>query len=140
MGEGSQPIRVLIADDAADMAARIAEALEEHGMVIVGRASDGEAALRLAQETQPDVALLDVNMPRLSGLEVARALTSGGCRSLLLMMSSHDEPALKEASLSRGAAAFFSKREGLEPLLAFLQAYATKRQCPKLSDTTSEPC
>jgi DNA-binding NarL/FixJ family response regulator len=70
-------MRVFIADDHAGYRGGLARLLDERpGLVIVGQAADGEAALDGVLELQPDVALIDVRMPGLSGLEVCRRLSA----------------------------------------------------------------
>jgi DNA-binding response OmpR family regulator len=69
---------VLVADDDPDILTLVRFGLERQGYDVVG-ASDGRAALDLALERQPDLAILDVTMPRLDGLEVTRRLRDDAC-------------------------------------------------------------
>ena len=62
---------IVVADDHPAMLAAVSEILERHGFDIVGRATDGQQTLALIEEAKPKVALVDVRMPRLSGIEVA---------------------------------------------------------------------
>ena len=66
------PIRILMAEDHVMFRQGLRVLLEQAGMVVIGEASDGQEALRLAHEHQPDVAVLDIAMPHLNGLETAR--------------------------------------------------------------------
>jgi two-component system, response regulator PdtaR len=68
------PTRVLIAEDETIIRLDLRGLLESAGFEVCGEARDGEEAVRLASETQPDVALLDVKMPRLDGIEAARRI------------------------------------------------------------------
>jgi two-component system, NarL family, nitrate/nitrite response regulator NarL len=78
-------VRILIADDHTILREGLRRLLEtETGFAIVAEASDGVEAIRLARELRPDVVLLDVAMPRLSGVEALPALVECGCRPLLL--------------------------------------------------------
>lgn len=72
-GSGPTAARVLVAEDDADTRAAIAAALEELDVVVL-TAADGAEALRCAQEERPDLVLLDIGLPGMSGLDVARAL------------------------------------------------------------------
>ena len=68
------PIRILLADDHVMVRQGLRVLLEQAGMIVIGEASDGQEALRLAYEHTPDVAVLDVAMPSMNGLETARRL------------------------------------------------------------------
>ena len=68
-------IRVVVADDQALVRAGLASLLDSQpGLTVVGQAGDGEEAVRLAREAQPDVVLMDVRMPRLDGLAATRRI------------------------------------------------------------------
>ena len=69
-----QPLRILIAEDETIIRLDLRELLERAGFEICAEARDGEEAVELARSEQPDLALLDVNMPRLDGIEAARRI------------------------------------------------------------------
>jgi DNA-binding NarL/FixJ family response regulator len=68
------PLRILIADDHSIVRQGFRALLERHGFDVVGEAVDGREAVRMAGELKPDVALLDVSMPLLNGLEAGREI------------------------------------------------------------------
>lgn len=70
----TRPVRILVAEDEHLVAADLAVSLRDLGYEVIGPASDGETALRLAQTEAPDLALLDIRMPRRDGLSVAREI------------------------------------------------------------------
>ena len=78
-------------------------------MRVVGVAHDGAHALALARSEDPDVAVVDLRMPGLSGLDVARTLREQGARTRVLIVSAYEEPELVSGALSAGAHGFFSK-------------------------------
>lgn len=125
MNLGSRPT-VLVADDAPEMAARVAELLTEAGAQVVATAADGAEALALFERTAPDAVVLDIEMPRLGGLEVLKAIRAQARRRrpLVIMMTSHREPAWREACLAAGADHFLLKDGEIERLLQILPAYA----------------
>lgn len=106
----SEEIRVVIADDHAVVRQGIRGVLEEvEGLRVVGEASDGDAALALTQEHQPDLVVLDVTMPGKTGLEVARALRDAGSGVRVLMLSMHDEPEYVLEAVRSGAYGYVLK-------------------------------
>ena len=71
--EGDRPIRVLIAEDETIIRLDLEQLLEEAGFDVCAEAKDGDEAVELARSEQPDLAVLDVKMPKLDGIEAARA-------------------------------------------------------------------
>lgn len=86
-------IKVLIADDEIRIRRGIKKLLnwEEHGLTIVGEAEDGEKALEIAKETKPDLCLLDICMPFLSGLDLITKLNEELDNTTIIIISGHDE-------------------------------------------------
>jgi DNA-binding NarL/FixJ family response regulator len=104
-----QAVRVVIADDHETYRKGLARAIRRFGTLdLVGEAADGVEALTVVREASPDVALLDVRMPGLDGLEVARRLQElGGVRVVLLTGSATQT--LSAAAEAAGARALLSK-------------------------------
>ncbi|MFF2081266.1 response regulator [Kitasatospora sp. NPDC058162] len=121
-GECPRVIRVLIADDQEAVRRGVRRILDaQPDIEVVGEAVDGVAALELAAELRPDVALVDIRMPRLDGLEVTRRL-SGSVRVVVLTTFDLDEyvyPALRH-----GASGFLLKRSGPALLAEAVRAAA----------------
>jgi len=88
-------MRVLIADDEALTRMGLRTMLHEMGHTIAGAAADGVAALRLACETRPDLAILDIKMPGMDGLAVAEAI-AGQCPLPVVMLTAYSERDLVE--------------------------------------------
>jgi DNA-binding NarL/FixJ family response regulator len=105
-----RPIRVLVADDHAIVRTGIRHVLEgEPGFTVVGEASNGTEALALALELRPDVAVLDISMPGVSGLQAAAELRLRLPETRLLMLSMHDNTEYVLESLRAGVHGYLLK-------------------------------
>jgi len=103
-------LRVIIADDHAVVRQGIRTVLEDvEGLQVVAEAGDGDEALALAEEHEPDVVVLDVTMPGKTGLEVARELRERGSGVAVLILSMHDEPEYVLEAVRAGADGYVLK-------------------------------
>ncbi len=121
----SEPIRVLLADDHAVVRKGIREFLEEDGGVaVVAEAADGAEAVRLAGELRPAVAVLDVQMPGVSGIEATRQIkaTCPGVRVLIL--TAYDEDPYVFALLRAGADGYILKNADPDDLVRAVKTVA----------------
>ncbi len=106
-------VRILVADDHSVVRAGLRALLERQGNFrVVAEASTGEEAVNKAQEVKPDVAVLDIRMPGLSGIEACRRITQSveGCR--VVMLTSYAEDELLFAAIQAGASGYVLKRIG----------------------------
>jgi DNA-binding NarL/FixJ family response regulator len=118
-------IRVLLADDHTMVREATAEVLNHQpDMHVVGQAETGEEAVALARELQADVALMDIAMPRLNGLEATRRIKSECPRCRVLAVTAHEEEQYVIQLLQAGAAGYLPKTMGLEELLEAIRAVA----------------
>jgi len=100
----SQMVRILIADDHALFRQGLRRLLEEErGFRVVGEAADGMQTLECVQELKPDVLLLDLSMPRRSGLEILRELETLGHRVLTIVLTAHIEKSQIVDAVQHGA-------------------------------------
>jgi DNA-binding NarL/FixJ family response regulator len=121
-------IRVLIADDEALVRGGFRSMLEHHTDIdVVGEASDGEQAVALANELDPDVILMDIRMPQLDGLEAARRILSkpGARAPRVLMLTTFDRDLYIYEALKAGASGFMLKDSPPERLAAAIHVVAT---------------
>ncbi|MFI7702128.1 response regulator [Nonomuraea sp. NPDC049480] len=114
-------IRVLLADDQAMIRASLRIILEDQpDITVVAEACDGVEAIEQARTTQPDVCLVDIQMPRLDGIEVARALAAAPPR--VVMVTTFDLDEYVYAALRCGAAGFVLKDAGPSLLVEAVRA------------------
>ncbi|MFQ3567158.1 MAG: response regulator transcription factor [Aggregatilineales bacterium] len=109
----SKIVRILVADDHAVVRAGMRALLEHQGYFrVVAEAATGEEAVAKAQEFRPDVAVLDIRMPGLSGIEACRRIVESveGCR--VIMLTSYAEDELLFAAIQAGASGYVLKRIG----------------------------
>ncbi|KXK13436.1 MAG: putative NarL family two-component system response regulator [Chloroflexi bacterium OLB15] len=107
-----ETVRVLIADDHSVVRLGLRALLEHHQFQVVAEASTGEEAVLKAREYKPDVAVLDIRMPGISGIEACRQIVStvAGCRVIVLTTYAEDE--LLFAAIRAGASGYVLKRIG----------------------------
>jgi two-component system response regulator NreC len=111
------PIRLLLADDHVLVRQGVRVLLEQAGMVVLGEAADGLEALRLAHMHAPEVALLDIAMPHLNGLETARRLREAVPQTKSIILTMHTaEPYVLEA-LQAGAVGYVVKMQAAADLV-----------------------
>jgi DNA-binding NarL/FixJ family response regulator len=120
-----EPTRVLLVDDHGLFRRGLRELLEEHGLAIVGEAASGEEAVELAAKLAPDVVVMDLNMPGISGVEATRRLAerSPAARVVVLTISADDSD-LVEAIVA-GACGYVLKDAAIEQILLGIRAAAS---------------
>lgn len=103
-------LRILLADDHTVVRAGLRSLLEQQpDLEVVGEAGDGRQALDLAGSLQPDVAVLDIGMPQLNGIEAARQITAALPRTAVVILSMHSDEAYVMRALKAGARAYLLK-------------------------------
>jgi NarL family two-component system response regulator LiaR len=113
-----------VADDHPAIVAGVRPSLEAVGLAVVGQAGDGDDALRIIEEHRPHVALVDVSMPRLDGIEVARQLFGTGSSTAIVLYTGHAERALLLEALDAGVRGFMLKETPLGELAAAVRHVA----------------
>ncbi|MGK5441594.1 response regulator [Micromonospora sp. URMC 105] len=95
------------------------------GMSVVGEASAGAEAVRMVEQTRPDVVLMDVRMPGMDGIEATRRITAAGSRTRVLILTTFDLDEYVYAGLRAGASGFLLKDARPEELIAGIRAVAS---------------
>lgn len=141
-----QQVEVVIVDDHVMVREGIKQLLEMDGDIrVIGEASDGEAGLKVVEATDPDVLLLDVNMPKMNGLEVLQKIKESGIKRKVLILTIHNEVeyllkaieigvdgyVLKDSELSVLRRAIFAVNEG--------NTYIQSSLAPLLKQRLEEP-
>jgi DNA-binding NarL/FixJ family response regulator len=121
-------IRVLVADDHGVVRKGLRLQLERYqDFEVVGEAADGREAVALALQLRPDVVLMDIRMPRLSGTEAVREIAAGDRRIRVLILSMHDERSFVADALRAGAAGYVLKGAPSSELLQAIEAVGNGR-------------
>jgi DNA-binding NarL/FixJ family response regulator len=120
----SDVVRVLLVDDNEPMLARAAAVLTP-ACAVVGTARDGLSALEAARSLEPDVIVLDISMPGMTGLEVASRLCQAGSKAAVVFLTAHREEDFRDAALSAGGIGYVLKpRLASDLITAVLEARA----------------
>ncbi len=119
-------IRVLICDDHALFRRGLIMVLEsEEGIEVVAEAEDGEEAIRKAEDAAPDVVLMDVRMPRMSGIEATRAISDAVPTAKILMLTVSDEEEDLYEAVKAGATGYLLKEISIEEVANAIRAVVT---------------
>lgn len=102
-------LRLLLVDDHRMLREGLRRSLEDEGLTVVGEASDGEEAVRLAGQLRPDVILMDVSMPVLDGVEATRRIVAAHPDQLVVMLTMHADQDILEKALKAGAVGYLTK-------------------------------
>jgi two-component system, NarL family, response regulator LiaR len=125
-------VRVVIAEDHDLVREGIRHVVQASGdAVVVGEAADGAEAVQLVSRMKPDVVLMDISLPRLSGIEATRKITAGRSSTAVLMLTAYEDEAYVSASIQAGAAGYLLKTTcGEELASAIRKAQAGCRVFP----------
>ncbi|HZF25793.1 MAG TPA: response regulator transcription factor [Steroidobacteraceae bacterium] len=112
------PIRILLADDHLIVRQGVRLLLEKERFQVVAEAGDGHEAIRLISELQPDVAVVDLEMPRLNGLDVVREITRTSPKTRAIILTRHTEEPYAIEALRAGARGYVLKNQAGFDLVA----------------------
>jgi len=123
------PIRVLVVDD-HDIARRGIRSVlsSDASLDVVWEAADGEEAVKRAAEFHPSIILLDITLPRMSGIQAARRIRIVSPESRIIFLSQHDSIQIAKDALSAGAEGYVVKSDAGLDLLTAIQAVYEGRQ------------
>ncbi len=116
-------VRILLVDDVAPFLSYVRSILEEHPeWKIVGEAGDGITALRMTAELRPDVICLDMELPGLNGIEVARRIRENTPSAKILFVSATSFSEMAQEALHMGANGYVVKKDAANELLTAVEA------------------
>jgi DNA-binding NarL/FixJ family response regulator len=122
-------VRIVLSDDHPVVRKGLKLSIEEdESFNVIGEAGDGEAAWILVQKLDPDLALLDVEMPKLSGLEVAAKIRQAGLRTRIIFLSFHKDEDILRAALNAGGNGYLLKESAIQEIHAAVRAVLAGEQ------------
>jgi len=121
---GQAPITCVVADDHPAVLEAVAEFLVQGGVDVVARARDGEEALEKIEQRKPRVALVDVRMPKLGGIELTRRAQRSAPETSILLYTGYGDRALLTEALDAGVRGFVLKEAPMDDLLRALHSVA----------------
>ncbi len=123
------PIRVVLADDHPVVRTGIKNLLTRSDDIeVVGEASSGDEALQLVESLNPDVLLLDMEMPGIKGIEVAQRIHNGGDSVKILVLSAYDDKHYIQELLENGAAGYLTKEEAPDTIVDAIRGVSQGEQ------------
>jgi len=117
-------LRILLADDHVVGRQGLRVLLDQAGLTVVGEASDGDEAVRMAGELRPDAVVLDLAMPRLNGLDAAREIIKTSPRTATILLTLYTEDRFVLAALQAGIRAYVVKTQAVEELVRAIEEAA----------------
>jgi DNA-binding NarL/FixJ family response regulator len=122
-------VRILLADDHTIILDGLCSLLgKNQDFKVVGRASDGMSAVRLAASLSPDIVIMDVSMPGLNGIDAARRILAENPKTKIIALSMHNDGRYISAALKSGAMGYILKESAFEELIAAIRT-VMKGQC-----------
>jgi DNA-binding NarL/FixJ family response regulator len=122
----ASPVRVLLADDHAMVRQGLRSLLDGYGDVsVIGEAADGDEVIQLARSLQPDVVVMDVNMPGTDGIEATRILKGEQPTITVIGLSVHTNREIEQSMRAAGATEFLTKEAAVDRLHEAVRKSAT---------------
>jgi len=119
-----EPLRVLLVDDHDLFRTGLGNLLEDHGLTVLGEAATGVEAVALARELRPDVVVMDLNMPGMSGVEATRHITSVSPLTRVIVLTISDRDADVMDAIVAGACGYLLKDASIQDLIRGIEAAA----------------
>jgi len=121
------PIRIVLADDHVLVRQGLKSLLEREGFQVVAEASDGQEALRHVESLRPDIAVMDISMPTLNGLNAAREMSCSSPKTKTILLTQHDESQYIRDALEAGVKGYVLKSQVASDLLLAIRQVSLGR-------------
>ena len=122
----SENITIVLADDHPLLRKGLKEIIDEKGTLhIVGEAGDGEQALKLIQQLKPDIAIIDINMPKLSGLEVVKMIKQQKIKVDIIVLTMYDKENIFNRAMDLGVKGYIMKDAALTEIVDAIKNVAS---------------
>lgn len=135
-------IRVIVADDHIIFRQGLLKLLQSaEGITVVGETGEGKEALAMIVKESPDIAVLDISMPGLSGIEITQELQVRGSGAKVIYLTMHNDVLTAKKALTSGVSGYILKDDAFEDLLYAIKAVASGRKfiSPSISDKIFHP-
>jgi two-component system response regulator NreC len=132
-------IRVVVGDDHALVRAAIRALLESAGIEVVSEAGDGRQLLRDVRSKRPDVALVDLSMPLLNGIEASRRIARAVPETRVVVLSMFDDPAYERRARDAGAWGYVAKDDAPARLIDVIERVSEGERCLRCEPAQSDP-
>jgi DNA-binding NarL/FixJ family response regulator len=121
-------VKIVIADDHPIVRQGLRQMIEaDRNLTVVGEASDGETALQVIETHQPDVAVLDIDMPRIGGFDVVRELERKKIRVKIIFLTMHTEEVIFQTAMDLGVGGYVLKDSATNDIVAGIKSIAAGR-------------
>jgi len=120
-------LRLLIADDHEIVREGLRSLLELQGWKVVAEAVNGEDAVQKAKETNPDIAIIDIRLPGMDGIEAARQILQNGKQTKVLMLTMHDSEEFVRKAIEIGAQGYIWKAESSQEVVVAVKALSLNK-------------
>lgn len=127
--EEQKEIEVLLVDDHKMVRDGLRNAInKQKNLTVIGEASNGEEAIIFVEENFPDIILMDVDMPVMSGVEATKIIISTLPKAKIIGLSLHESPTVKENMHRAGASAYLTKDDAFDTLCATIRKEAASKK------------
>jgi DNA-binding NarL/FixJ family response regulator len=122
-------MKIVLADDSSLLRDRIKSLLNSiNNVSVVGEAENGVEALQLIREKKPDLAILDIRMPEMNGIEVLKKIREMGLGTKVCILTNYPYKQYREKCISAGAEYFFDKNQSIDELKEVVSILAKEQQ------------